>query len=328
MKKYLAAGVAAVALAGCSSSVTLSVPSVTPSSSSSSSATSTSTSPPTTSSTPSTDPGSQLPDEVSNRLSDSGVLMAVADTDGVHYKVTSDVIVVGNVPSSALDQLARTVSQASTAVAGLTGKDPSSKYLVLAAADDATAKAWSGYDDHLDVDQVMLDADSPWILVPTKKDSDGESLLDDTKYLRYVMQYDVFQASTLPSDVDSQGVPLWVTNGFAEWAAQEYVLVGTHQRPAAQVPTDDDFENNSAYLQAALFVRYLIGEFGQDKALAFYTAMVNGDHDTVTEGFEASFGRPYATVEAAWKRQFVAQFDALHPQEYWDDDSTDDGKTT
>lgn len=100
--------------------------------------------------------------------------------------------------------------------------------------------------------------------------------------------------------------------------AETYQVIGTHQRPAARLPQDDDFSNNSAYLQAAMFIRYLLQQVGKAKTLAFYQHMVGVNHSSVAEEFHNVTGADFDATVERWKAQFSQQFSAMRPSAYWD----------
>ena len=283
----------------------------------------TSTSPATPSAAMTTDGSMRqgLPDEVVDRLTLSRVFLQVAEVKGLHYRVSSRVVAVGNTTDTVLEAVIDTADDSIPRIEALTGQHAKDKYLILAAADDSTAQKWTGDSNVADADGITMPyGKAAWIVIPTGHHFiDGGRILDDHDYFTHVMDHEVFHADTLPVDFDDPSVPEWMVEGYAEWAANQEVSTGPEKEPPARLPSDAEVraDTDDGYFRAGMFVQYIADRFGTSKALAFYRAMLVATHDPVAAEFHRATGADFTAAVTAWQHQFHDQFSSFDPDWQW-----------
>ncbi|WP_291520617.1 hypothetical protein [Branchiibius sp. NY16-3462-2] len=262
-----------------------------------------------------------LPDEVVDRLTLSRAFVQVAEVKGLHYRISSRVVAVGNTTDTVLQKVTDTADESVPRIEALTGQHAKDKYLVLAAADDSTAQKWTGDSNVADADGITMPyGKAAWIVIPTGHHfTDGMRIIDDDDYFTHVMDHEVFHADTLPVDFDDPSVPEWMVEGYAEWAANQEVSTGPEKEPPARLPSDKEVvdDTDDGYFRAGMFVQYVADRFGTSKALAFYRAMLVATHDSLAVEFQRATGADYKATVTAWQHQFKEQFRSFDPDWQW-----------
>lgn len=262
-----------------------------------------------------------LPDEVVDRLTLSRVFLQVAEVKGLHYRISSRVVAVGNTTDTVLKTVSNAADDSIPRIEALTGQHAKNKYLILTADDDSTAQKWTGDSNVADADGITMPyGKAAWIVIPTgHRFTDGTRIIDDDDYFTHVMDHEVFHADTLPVDFDDPSVPEWMVEGYAEWAANQEVSTGPEKEPPARLPSDTEVvdDTDDGYFRAGMFVQYIADRFGTSKALAFYRAMLVATHDSLAAEFHRVTGADYKATVTAWQHQFKEQFRSFDPDWQW-----------
>lgn len=265
-----------------------------------------------------------MPDEVVDRLTLSRIFLEVAEVKGLHYRVSSRTIGVGNTSPAVLQRVVAATDDAIPRIEALTGQHVQHKYLVLTGDNDGTVRKWTDGTDVADADGVTMPyGKAAWIVIPTSHAfDDGTPIVDDPDYLQHLMDHEVFHADTLPLDFDDPAVPEWMVEGYAEWAADQEIPAGPEKQPPARLPSDSEVldDTDEGYFRSAMFVQYLTDRFGTDKALAFYRAMLVATHEPLAAEFQRVTGASFPQTVADWRRQFPRQFRSYDPVWQWASD--------
>lgn len=264
------------------------------------------------SSTPTVQAG--LSTAAKKRLDKNNLAATIQSVPGVGSVVLDDLICVGNVGAGQLSDCATQASQAWKTIRSITGVRPSTQALVLYAKDAATFSSWTGQDQGASGELGVAIQPQAWGVPGFVGIAAGypvdptQTLIDVPKYLGSTVQHELFHLATLPQDY--QRVPMWITEGFAMWAGSQYALVFPASPPPATLPIDNsEFARDLqtyAYARSELFVAWLVAEFGQRKAMDFYTDAVklNGPVEAL---FQRCFGESLRQSEKQWAAQYKNQ---------------------
>lgn len=253
-----------------------------------------------------------LPDDVVDRIVNSGMLFRVEDVKHLVSATDGHVYVVGNVPATLAESVRQAADQSLAADLALEHREmPKDPMLILLADDAATAKDWG-----LDTSRLLGVSYPPeakrsgfvTISAFTTFD-DGRPEISTPLGARRIVQHELFHATTIASSDGYEVAPKWVTEGFAEWAARTAAPTVPAASSKPVVPADAMFvsDGSHAYDQSALFVTYLVNRFGQPAAFRFYDAIVKLGHDPLATLFARAFGVSLTQATATWGGQFTTQ---------------------
>lgn len=141
-------------------------------------------------------------------------------------------------------------------------------------------------------------------------------MLDNPGYVEHIIRHELFHANTLADGPVSRGnAPLWVIEGFAEWAGSTATVVFPTKTPPAVLPMkDSEFLRDTttyAYARSYLFVSYLVSRFGQSAAIRFYNRCREPANGSTEASFEHVFRHPLRSVEQDWAAQCKKQVASL-----------------
>ncbi len=267
----------------------------------------------------------KLPAEVIGRIEDSGGIPAELWTrTDLRSVVSTRVITVGDIASNDLSECASFAEQSVSVIERITGIHPSEKYLMLLPRTNAEFAKWI-IGRHKDLAGVSISSESSgtqgWVVIDTASSiGSGLTMLDDPRWMEHVIRHELFHANTLPQ-VDSRGnAPLWVTEGFAEWAGSTAIVVFPQTAPPATLPANDsEFARDQttyAYARSFMFVSYLVSRFGQAAAIRFYKRSLEPAYGPTAASFAHVFRHGLASAEKDWARQYKKQVAALKVDVY------------
>lgn len=239
-----------------------------------------------------------------------------------HARATAfpDVTVVGDVDERQMADINGYASQAVHDVDSLMGTRFSGKVLVLAPRSEAEFKRIYGSSNIADVqaDTVITPKKKPYIVFNAGRSIEvvsGPSAtssmpqVNSTDVSRKVLTHEVFHALTL-TYAARQKLPLWLTEGYAEWAGQRFS--GLHMHPKADqaaLPSNADLTGDNAvdaYQVATSFIRYIVKTRGQKKAIAFYRKAVAHPSTSVSALAKRELGRSMPALVAGWQQDYTS----------------------
>lgn len=302
-----AAGAAVVALAGCSSTVTLSTPSMSSSSSSTSSS-------PATSSAAASQHGSgeldQLPQVVRDRIDRSAVSASAFDSESLQFDSSASLMVVGNLDQATTERVFHQASELLLELEQTTGRHPAEPYLILIARDEATAQRWGRAGQGTEFSGLTFggrDGSVEYVLLPGYlKTAAGTPRLADPRALTGALRYQLFLANALPDGQSYVLDPRWVISGFPAWYEWRGLSWAGPQQVSGALPSADDFVTDpDARWKAALFIDHVVSRFGLPKTMAFLAAAAKSAD--VEGTFQKTLGVPLAQAVSDWKGNLTRQ---------------------
>ncbi|TWP34718.1 hypothetical protein [Leekyejoonella antrihumi] len=253
------------------------------------------------------------------RLRASGA-SAVALGAMPHARATAfpQVTVVGDVDERQMADINGYVSQAVHDVSTVTGARFSRELLVLAPRSEAEFARIYGSSNVADIqaDTVIVAGKQPYIvfnagrsiqMVSGPSATSTMPQVNSAQVSRKVLTHEVFHALTL-TYAARRHLPLWLTEGFAEWAGQKFS--GLHLTPKAKraaLPSNADMSGSNAvdaYQVATSFVRYIVKTCGQRKAIAFYSKAVVHPTGSLAALAERELGHSMPTLVAGWQHAY------------------------
>lgn len=267
----------------------------------------------------------KLPAEVVGRIEDSSdIPVDLWKRTNVQSEVSNRVITVGDIASNELSECAQFAQDSVRVIEQMTGIHPSEKYLMLLPRTDEEFKQWS-VGSTKDVAGEYVRPTSPgtqgWVVIRTaSKIGPGLTLIDNPAWLEHDIRHELFHANTLPESDSIGNAPLWVTEGFAEWAGSTATVVFPQTPPPAILPAkNSEFAGTSgpsAYARAFMFVSYLVSRFGQAAAIRFYKRALEPAYGTTAASFAHVFKHDLGSVEKDWAHQYKKQVAALNVDVY------------
>lgn len=227
---------------------------------------------------------------------------------------------VGDVASGTLTECANFADSSAQVIERITGIRPADKYLALFPSSDTEFQQWTVSTSH-DLAGAFVFPQSEgtkgWVTIDLGLSiAPGFRLRDDPSYLEHVIRHELFHANTLShGDVDVGNAPLWVIEGFAEWAGSTATVVFPQKAPPAILPVENaEFAHDTttyAYARSFMFVSYLVSRFGQETAIKFYNRCREPANGSTASSFKYVFRSPLTTVEQDWAAQYKKQVAAL-----------------
>ncbi|WP_460598841.1 gluzincin family metallopeptidase [Flexivirga lutea] len=266
-----------------------------------------------------------LPTEVVGRIEDSSdIPVALWTRSDLKSKVLARVITVGDIAAGDLSRCALFAQESVDAIERITGIRPNEKYLMLLPRNGAEFKNWIAGSSK-DVAGGYVPPGPPgaqgWIVIDTASSiGTGRTLLDNRAWLEHDIRHEFFHANTLPDSDSAGNAPLWVTEGYAEWAGSTATVVFPQAAPPPNLPaTNSEFAQEratNAYAQSFMFVSYLVSQFGQATAIRFYKRSLEPAYGSTAASFAHVFKRDLASVEKEWASQYKEQVAALDVDVY------------
>lgn len=266
-----------------------------------------------------------LPADVVGRIEDSSdIPVELWKRTDLRSKVSARVITVGDIAASDLSECALFAQESVAAIERITGIHPNEKYLMLLPRNGAEFKKWI-VGSSKDVAGGYVPPGSPgtqgWIVIDTASSiGPGRTLLDNRAWLEHDIRHEFFHANTLPESDSAGNAPLWVTEGYAEWAGSTAIVVFPQTAPPPTLPvTNSEFAKvraTDAYAQSFMFVSYLVARFGQAAAIRFYKRSLEPAYGSTAASFAHVFKHDLASVEKDWSRQHKKQVAALDVDVY------------
>lgn len=254
--------------------------------------------------------------------SDIGLRLGL-DYAALRSSTSQGVLVAGNARQDWVTNVAQIATDMPASVAGIVNETPKSTALIMLPSTAPEFTQWItswGGEGIVDLAGItlFLPGELPWVALNPRlpgyntpwDDSAGGWLL------RHVVAHETFHAVTLPSGFHH--VPLWLAEGYAEYAAGVVTTVMPPQTKRAPMnpalPTDAQMRNDrkspNAYFYSWAFVDYLYS-VKSAAAAALYQETVDGASNHIDALCQRHFGAGLQSLEASWKKQYRQQWAAI-----------------
>lgn len=236
-------------------------------------------------------------------------LESVVESTRAKLAVGRHVVVVGDVGSPDLYQMALIGDLAVDEVDRIDGRHFGGRVLILAPATQDEYRAWggAGYTDAWGITKVPPQKDgSTWITLDLSKPGlTAATMEDDHTLLKEVIAHEMFHALTLKPGGRARA-PLWLIEGFAEVAGERMSRLAARTPPRrATLPTDTQIEQDPyGYYMAGQIAAYIEQRSGR-RAMRFYFAAVSPHRrGTLNEISERYLDISVQDLVRLWKRAY------------------------